>query len=348
MKSKKYRNSFIPQYPHRHLPLYVRVARISHIGLYVAVAFFIGIGFAEGLLSFTNQGYKAISSFGSSESLVASTTALKTSYADELGSDDKEEFLPVSEYNVIGKPGFIDADAYMIGDVETGEVVIEKSINKIYPIASVSKLITALVAETFIPYKQEVIVSKSALATYGASGGLVPGEKVKAGDLIYPLLLESSNDVAQLISEQLPEGEFVKRMNELSKTLAMNNSSFEEASGLSPKNISTAEDLFLLARYIYKESPHLLDVARIRQFSLLRHTWTNHNYFLKYDTFVGGKNGYTDEARRTTLSIFELPVKRGETVEKRTLAIILLHTDTREQDVVRLLDFIKKSVVLSE
>jgi D-alanyl-D-alanine carboxypeptidase len=205
---------------------------------------------------------------------------------------------------------------------------------------------TALIMELVIPNKQEIIVSKTALATYGASGGLSSGESVRAGDLLYPLLLESSNDVANLISEQLPEDNFIIRMNEFASDLGMKDTSFEEASGLSKNNISTSKDLFTLSRYIYKDAPHILDVTRIRQFSLLRHTWTNSNYFLKFNSFLGGKNGYTDEARRTTVSIFELDMKRGEAIEKRNISIILLHTNTREQDVTRLLDFVKKSVSL--
>lgn len=328
-----------------------RFLRVAKVVAYVSLAFVVGIGFAEGLASFgekiwvSNEGGIAneIKNIGKESDVLLGDDMI---FESEMKGSDDSASLPISEYKVVGVPKFVNADAYAVADLETGEFITSKSINEIYPIASVSKLVTALVAEDHIPAREEIVVSKSALATYGHSGGLLSGEKVRAGDLLYPLLLESSNDVALLISEQFPDGQFANLMNEKVADLGMDNSSFEEASGLSPRNLSTAEDLMKLASYIYKEADHLLDITRVREYALLKHTWTNHNYMLRYDTFVGGKNGFTDEALRTTLSIFELPIKRGTSTEVRPIGVVVLHTTTREQDVVRLLDFVKKNVEL--
>jgi D-alanyl-D-alanine carboxypeptidase len=343
-----HRFSFMPQMPEEHLKPHRKFGRYLHISLYIAAAFFFGIGCMEGMIS---VGTKTLG-FVQNQTLVYSREAPQAidliAETEGMGSDDKEIVLPVNEYNVVGKPSAMHGDAYLVGDLETGEIIIQENIDTIFPIASVSKLVTALVARDELPAKTEVVVSKTALATYGPSGGLFSGEKVRAGDLLYPLLLESSNDVAQLIAEQFEANEFQRLMNKKVLELGMNNSSFEEASGLSKNNLSTAKDLFMLARYIYKEAPEILDVTRIKQYALLKHTWVNHNYMLRFDTFVGGKNGYTDEALRTTVSLFELPIKRGEVTEIRPVVIVVLHTDTREQDVVRLLDFVKKSVTLGK
>jgi D-alanyl-D-alanine carboxypeptidase len=275
-------------------------------------------------------------------------TSAATTTEERKGSDEKVRILPVSEYNITDKLLGINADAYVVGDIDTGEIILAKNNNTVLPLASVSKLITALVAQDNFTSKQEVLVTSTALATYGPSGGLRAGEKVKALDLLYPLLLESSNDVALLISEQFDALVFPKMMNQKAKDIGMSKTFFEEASGLSAKNVTTAEDLFTLSQYIYNEQPHILDIARIREFSLMKHTWNNYNYFLKYDTFLGGKNGYTDEANRTAVALFDLSIKKATTTESRNIAISILHTDTREQDVIRILDFLKKSVSLSQ
>jgi serine-type D-Ala-D-Ala carboxypeptidase (penicillin-binding protein 5/6) len=342
-----HRISLIPQLPPPHFSLWRKITRYTHISGFVIVAFFFGVGFSEGVLTFANKSSSYVRDIIYSDP-VTYTTSVATSTAERKGSDEKGLILPVSIYNVKGKVSGINADSYLVGDLDTGEIILVKDPEKVFPIASVSKLVTALVALDHFTSKQDVVVTKSSLATYGPSGGLQAGEKVKALDLLYPLLLESSNDVALLISEQFKPGEFPKLMNDKVQALGMVNSSYEEASGLSAKNVSTSNDLFKLAQYIYNETPHSLDITRIREFSLMNHTWNNYNFFLKDKRFIGGKNGYTDEALRTAVEFFDLPVKKGATTENHPIVIIVLHTETREQDINKLLDFLKKSVSVSE
>lgn len=347
-----HRISLIPTLPPPHFPLWKKALHYTHISGFIFVAFFFGIGFTEGMISFTHKGIAWWNTHG--DQIVAlvtpepqATTSAPTQ-PERKGSDESQSILPVSNYNVLGTPKGINADAYLVGDVESGEIILEKESNHVFPIASVSKLTTALVALDHFTSKQEVTVTRSALETYGPSGGLQAGEKVKALDLLYPLLLESSNDVAELIAEQFGDEVFAKLMNDKVTALGMSDTSYEEASGLSAKNVSTAHDLFTLAQYIYNDAPHILDITRIREFSLMNHTWNNYNFFLKDKTFIGGKNGYTDEALRTGVELFQLPIKKGTSTESHTVAVIVLHTDTREQDITKLLDFLKKSVSLSE
>jgi D-alanyl-D-alanine carboxypeptidase len=315
----------------------------------VFTAVFFGVGFAEGMFSFVSKGTDLLKGISQNQTGIAQVNIVASSTAIESkGSDDRHEIFPISLYNVRGRPIGINADSYIVGDLDTGEVIISKDAEKIFPIASVSKLTTALVALDHFTSKQDAIVTKSALATYGPSGGLRNGEKVKALDLLYPLLLESSNDVAELISEQFDKGQFPKLMNDKAVSLGMSKTSYEEASGLSPKNVSTANDLFALSQYIYNEVPKILDITRIREFSLMNHTWNNYNFFLKDKTFIGGKNGYTDEALRTGVEFFDIPIKKATTTENHTISVIVLHTETREQDIMKLLDFLKKSVSLGQ
>ena len=133
----------------------------------------------------------------------------------------------------------VSADAYLVGDLNTGEVILSKNSNKEYPIASISKLMTALVA-TEIPNANETAsVSKTALATYGTNGNFRTGEKIKTGELLYPLLLESSNDAAEILAEHFGRENFIKKMNQEAQRLSMSKTTYEDPSGLFTNNIST-------------------------------------------------------------------------------------------------------------
>jgi D-alanyl-D-alanine carboxypeptidase len=341
-----HRISLIPDIPSPSTPWWKKFLRSFRVMAFALVALIVGIGFSEGIISFLSKGGETVHTLFYNKPTL--DVVVSTTTDVEKGSDEKVAILPINKYNVSRKVSGVNADAYIVGDIDTGEVIAVKNADEVYPIASISKIITALVAMDHFTSHQQVTVTKSALATYGPSGGLTVGEKVKALDLLYPLLLESSNDVALLISEQFEQGAFSKLMNEKVQLLGMTNTFFEEASGLSPKNVSTVSDLFRLTEYIYSEEPHILDITRIREFSLMNHTWNNYNYFLKEKTFLGGKNGFTDEALRTAVNVFNLPIRKGRETEEHPIAIIVLHTETREKDITALLDFLKKSVSLGE
>ncbi len=230
--------------------------------------------------------------------------------------------------------------AYTVADIETGEVIIEKNPDIAMPIASVSKLITAIVAKENMEQHKTITVTKSSIETYGTSGGLSVGEKILVSDLFYPLLMESSNDAAEVFAEGYGREEFIKKMNEKAKEIGMNNTFFFEPSGLSEKNVSTTADLQKLAAYISHNYPDLWDITRVRQYSILKHSWGNGNRLSRRANFVGGKNGFTYEAHNTTVSVFDVDVEGG----KKRFAITLLKSNDREGDVDALLRFLSKWV----
>jgi D-alanyl-D-alanine carboxypeptidase len=120
----------------------------------------------------------------------------------------------------------------------------------------------------------------------------------------------------------------------------MNDTYYNDPSGLDPKNVSTVEDQFKLAKYIYENAPVIFDLTRVRQFEILNHRWYSKNAMLNRTDFLGGKNGFIDESRQTTTSLFDIQMAKGG---KRKIAIILLRTNDREGDVVKILNFLKKN-----
>ncbi|MEI6280712.1 MAG: CapA family protein [bacterium] len=235
----------------------------------------------------------------------------------------------------------ISAKAFLVGDLNTGEIIFSYNQEQKYPIASTSKLMTALVAREISKGSDVATVSKKALATLGTNGELKLGEKIKITDLIYPLLLESSNDAAEVLAEYFGRATFISKMNQEAEKLLMLNTKYEDPSGLSSHNQSTVSDLFKLAGYIFTQKYDLFKITTKVSYSNKKHSWSNISQFLDRGEFLGGKSGYTDLAKETVVSIFNLPL--GQT-GSRPVAITLLQSNDRHKDVETILQYLKKNI----
>lgn len=213
----------------------------------------------------------------------------------------------------------ITAESYLVGNLDTGEVYVTKSPDRIVAIASISKLITSLTLEDMfssgsIQRDAQITITKDMLKPEGEEGHLVAGESYLPSELMYPLILESSNDVAELFATSSGYNNFISSMKEKVKSLGMTKTSFGDASGLSSKNISSANDLFVLAQYLYKNKQDLLQLSRTPNYSLASttehaaHIYKNTNPFVGDPHYIGGKTGRTDAAKEAMLSLFNYTV----------------------------------------
>jgi len=235
----------------------------------------------------------------------------------------------------------ISAKAYIVGDLNTGEVILSKNQEQKFPLASISKLMTALVASELTTPDNITQISKKALATYGTNGELKLGEKIKTSDLIYPLLLESSNDAAEALAEHFDRSVFISKMNKAVEQLKMTGTSYADPSGLSVNNQSTVSDIFKLTGYLAQNKPDLLKITTLRSYTAKKHSWSNISQFLGDEGYLGGKSGYTDPAKQTVVSLFNLPL--GQT-GLRPIAIALLQSTDRKKDVETILKYLKKNI----
>ena len=235
----------------------------------------------------------------------------------------------------------IKAESYFVGDLDTGEMILEKNKENIFPIASVSKLMTAVISKENQNQDETTKISKSALATYGQNGDFHLNEKIKVNDLIYPLLLESSNDAAVAIAEGSGKDIFIQKMNEKAKVLTLLNTSFEDPSGLSENNKSTAYDLFKFSQYLKTNLPDLLQISTLKSYKNTNHIWFNNSQFLNLEGYQGGKRGYIDESKQTTLSLFTLPLGP---IGVRNIGIAILRSPDRYKDMKNILSYLAKNV----
>jgi D-alanyl-D-alanine endopeptidase (penicillin-binding protein 7) len=151
-----------------------------------------------------------------------------------------------------------------VQDAETGEIVFGKNAETVVPIASITKLMTAMVIlDRGLDLDEQIVLSREdAVAMKGARSRLRTGLALTRGDLLLLALMSSENRAAAALGQNYPGGmeAFVDAMNAKAAVLDMNDSRFVEPTGLSPANVSTASDLAKLVRAAH-------DYPLIREYS---------------------------------------------------------------------------------
>lgn len=211
-----------------------------------------------------------------------------------------EPTLPIRNYGV--SDFATSAKSALIYDLEAKKILFSKDIFARLPLASLTKLTAATVAIQKIPLEQEIIISKQAVDTPGTIGNLNVGEKISFKNLLYILLLESSNDAATAIKENYP-GDLIGDMNKQAKDWGLKDTTFEDPHGLSQNNQTTAWEISAILTEVLKD-PRILPFLETAEISFpsndgvySTHQLKNTNKLLKRDLGVfAGKTGYTEEA----------------------------------------------------
>jgi D-alanyl-D-alanine carboxypeptidase len=203
----------------------------------------------------------------------------------------------------------LSAQSYVIVDLEDGLILDGRMPNKRLPPASTAKVMTVLVAMKFLPPGFPVPVGKNAANVSPSKAGLTSGATYKAIDLVKACLVASSNDAAVALAEAVAgtEGKFAELMNERARELAMADTRFVNATGLTDKRraqYTTAYDLTKLMREAIKdrridEMMGLVE-TRIRGSDGKVLELRAHNKMLwKTPKFVKGKTGWAVASRHT-------------------------------------------------
>ncbi len=210
-------------------------------------------------------------------------------------------------------------------EAESGEVLYAKDPHTARPMASTTKLMTALIAADALPLNTEITVTGSAVAVEGSALGLRAGDKVSLSDLLTGLLLESGNDAANMTAEavagNLPA--FALRMNKKAAELGMKDSFFVTPSGLdAPGHAASAYDMALLGREVLRH-PFLKEVCATKSTTVWfgnpkREIYVrNHNRLLTLSNdCIGMKTGFTKKSGRCLVSAAE---REGVTIVVATL-----------------------------
>ncbi len=233
----------------------------------------------------------------------------------------------------------LDTPHYLIADVESSTVLAASDLDTPAPIASVTKLMTALVAAEHLNLDGTVSVSQPSFVT-----SLIPrlGDRTKVSmySLLQLLLVESSNEAAEVIAAEVGRDRFITLMNEKAKALGLSKTTFADPSGLSAENISTLSDLLRLAQYIHTNRSFIFELTVNQNLPTAYvsgefGTLVNFNKVEHLDNFLGGKVGETIAAGQTSVTLHRLYVKGKD----RTLAVIILGSTNRNRDVSALYNY---------
>src|SRR3989344_1205578 len=257
----------------------------------------------------------------------------------------------VKEYPVLDKKLFpeVSAKGAIIVDRKSKVVLYQKNPDLRFAPASTTKIMTALVALEYFKPEDALIVSKN-------SDPIGPvmykrGEKVKFEDLLYAMMLPSSNDAADIISENYPGGvsSFVGRMNEKTTELSLKNTHYEEPVGLlDTKNYTTPRDLAVLsskamenetfAKVVGTKDKIVFDADT--SFPLLL---KNLNRLLDISGVTGVKTGYTQEAGQVLVTSKTLESSFGP----QSIIVVVMQSDDRFYDSEVLIETLSKINFLS-
>ena len=204
----------------------------------------------------------------------------------------------------------ISATSAILMDTDNNIILYEKNINEVRSVASISKIMTAILAIESGKMDDAVIIGEEIDKAYGSGIYIRKGEELTLRDLVYGLMLRSGNDAALSIAYYVGGSvdNFVVMMNKKAKEIGMKNTEFNNPSGLDEEkgNYSTAYDMAKLASYAIKND-EFKKITATKKYKLKTnmntYIWTNKNKMLtmyKYST--GGKTGYTEIAKRTLVS----------------------------------------------
>ncbi len=227
------------------------------------------------------------------------------------------------------------ASCAILMDADSRRILYAQNIHEARLIASITKLMTALVAVEREPDLEQVVtIQPEWLGSEGSSIYLKPGEQITLKALLYGLLLQSGNDAAMAIACFVAgdEASFVELMNQKAWELGMDHSSFANPSGLNHEDhYSTAYDMALLACACL-ENETVADICSTRTITIEGRTFANHNRLLyQYEGCVGMKTGYTERAGRTLVSA----ARR----DGQTLVCVTLNDGNDWKDHASLLDY---------
>lgn len=201
----------------------------------------------------------------------------------------------------------VQAASAVLMDPVTGQVLYEKNAHAKRPIASTTKIMTAILLIENSKMSEIVTASKNAEQTQFTSIHLQKGEKISAEDLLYALLIRSANDSAVAIAEHVggTVPKFTKMMNHKAKELGCKDTNFVTPNGLyNPNHYSSAYDLCLMARYAMKypifnevinTRKHVLDSRTKNRKDLI--VYSNTRFMKEYPGADGVKSGYIKQAR---------------------------------------------------
>jgi serine-type D-Ala-D-Ala carboxypeptidase (penicillin-binding protein 5/6) len=235
----------------------------------------------------------------------------------------------------------LTAQAVLIYDLGSGKTLYEREAKKKMPMASLTKVMTAVIslenkrADDRYAVKADAIVGENSM-------GVSIGEVFTLEDLLYGLMLPSGNDAAEVLATNYPGGRvaFITAMNNKAKALALSDTNFTNPSGLQGDGdqYTTAYDLLVITRYAIENFPEFIEVTSTYEHHIPQsqshkefYLYNETNLLTSYEGVKGVKTGYTPEAGLCLITYLEYDGHR--------VLGVLLNSESRREEMKALLDY---------
>lgn len=240
-------------------------------------------------------------------------------------------------------PGDVSAEAWLVADLDSGEVIAARDPHGRHRPASVIKVLTAMAAINELPLNRLIDGTQQDANAEGTKVGVEPGGRYTVNDLLHGLVLYSGNDAADALAGALGGKDVaLGKINTLASKLGGRDTRVATPSGLDGPGMSTsAYDIGLFVRYAFN-NPIFADIARTREYQFPDNNGqppypieNDNKLLVNYPGALGGKTGFTDDARQTFVGVAQR--------DGRRLAAVLLR-GTRQpiapwEQAARLLDY---------
>jgi len=248
--------------------------------------------------------------------------------------------LPTKKKDASSPPDLNCVSACVL-DFNTAMILYEKNKDQKVPMASLAKIMTAIIILEDNKLDDLVTIKKESLGLTEEESklGLVEGDQIKVKDLLYALLIHSANDSARVLADYKAgdEKKFIELMNKKAQNLGLKNTHFATVSGLDEKdNYSSAYDLSLLFKYAC-QNPLFLEIINTKEYSFVsikghNYSFSNTNELLGNDSrIIGGKTGFTEGAGRCLISLAQ--------DKDHKVITVLMNCPERFEDTKKILDW---------
>ena len=252
-------------------------------------------------------------------------------------------YIPVLDSNIVAP--LVSAKSAIVYDTRSGRFLFEKNSNLNLPIASLTKIMSAVIILEKFNLDDIVTISNNSIRVDGEKQDLYLGEKISVRNLLKLMLIESSNDAAYALTDYAKTNgvDFIQTMNLKAKSLGMLNSNFIDPAGLNDNAHSTVQDLIKLIEYSlnYQEIWNIsVEKTVIVESSdeKIQHTARSTNLLIGLiKDLVGGKTGYTEGAGQCMILVASVPNYPSKIVS------IVLGSQDRFGDTQKLIDWTRQA-----
>lgn len=234
------------------------------------------------------------------------------------------------------------ADSLLVANLVTGEAIVKKDADDVSAIGPLTKFMTALSVSDLLNPEQQIKVSPSSLAKAQLLTLFEPkiGEQYTVLNLLYPLLMQGSDEAASILADFIGSDTLLGNMNSKAKALGMAETHFADFQGNTSRNVSTAQDLLRSLQHVFYKRSFLFDISKGKEYFGIGPGKlggiTNLNSFYRDENLIGAQGGKNASGGENLFSVWT--IKGGKDVP---VAIVVLDSENAAADSQNLLNWVK-------